>query len=490
MKINTNYNSMGHVIITMVCLLPLLTGCEKYLNNTKLPSGTIAGTEAFVSDNAISAIVTGNFMNLNNSGAFGGGSAANIAYITGLYTDELKPLPNTNTTNAAFYADVITSSNTTHWADLYSRLYAVNAAIEGINSTTASLYYKDQWLGESYFTRALLYYYLVNIYGDLPLAVTSDYTINNKLSRAPQSQVYQQIIADLKEAQRLLSITDYKDGYGKVTTLRVRPNGTVATALLAKMYLYSQEWANAEAAATSIINKAAYKLETPARVFLAGSQETIWALATNSTSAEKRTYEYDFYNGGMPATTTSAPNIAYSVLVSMNSTLLNAFETNDARYSNWVRSTIYTPAGGTAITYYFPNKFKSSTGGVERTAILRLADMYLIRAEARARQNNVTGANSAETDVNTIRTRAGLAATTAATQTAMLGAIAKERQIELFSECGNRFFDLKRTGAIDGVMTVVAPQKGGTWSPFKQLWPIAVSENVLNPNLALNPGYQ
>ncbi|HEX6427134.1 MAG TPA: RagB/SusD family nutrient uptake outer membrane protein [Niastella sp.] len=403
----------------------------------------------------------------------------------------MKPLPNTtiNTTNAAFYADAITSSNTGHWSELFGKLYAVNAAIEGINSTTASLFYKDQWLGESYFTRALLYYFLVNMYGDLPLAVTTDYTINNKLSRAPQSQVYQQIIADLKEAQRLLNNTDYTDGYGKVTTLRVRPNGTVATALLAKMYLYTQEWANAEAAATSIINNAAYKLETPARVFLAGSQETIWALATNSTSTEKQTYEYDFYNKGMPANITTAPNTAYSVLVSMNSLLLNAFETNDARYSNWVRATTYTPAGGTAVTYYFPNKYKSGTGGAERTAILRLADIHLVRAEARARQNNVTGANSAATDVNIIRSRAGLGVTTAATQTTMLGAIAKERQIELFSECGSRFFDLKRTGAIDSVMTVVAPKKGGTWSSFKQLWPIAPSEIELNGNLTLNPGY-
>jgi hypothetical protein len=293
----------------------------------------------------------------------------------------------------------------------------------------------------------------------------------------------------LKEAQRLLSNTDYKDGYGKVTTLRVRPNGIVATALLAKMYLYAQEWANAEAAATSIINNATYKLESPAQVFVAASKETIWALATNTTSAEQRTYEYGFYTNGMPAAITTAPNTAYSVLVSMNSQLLNAFETNDARYSNWVRSTVYTPAGGTPVTYYFPNKYKSNTGGAERTAIVRLADMYLVRAEARARQNNITGANSAATDVNTIRARAGLAATTAATQTTILGAIAKERQIELFSECGNRFFDLKRTGAIDSVMNVVAPQKGGSWSPFKQLWPIAQSETDLNGNLTLNPGY-
>lgn len=479
------FNIRKYTIISLVaCSLTLLMGCEKYLENTQLPAGTIAGKDAFTSDNAVSAIVTGSFFSLNSSGPFSGGGASNMAYTTGLYTDELRNI-STSAFAIALYTNAISANNVGHWTDLYSKIYVVNGAIEGIRNTPAMLYYKDQWLGESLFTRAFLYYYLVNLYGDVPLALTTDYTVNNQLSRAPQSQVYQQIIADLKAAQSLLS-SDYKDGYGSKTNDRVRPNQAAATALLAKAYLYTQQWDSAEVQAASIINNTAYQLQTPDQVFLANSKETIWALATIS---DVKAYEYSLYNNGMPAELTPPkdPAGAYSVLVAMNSYLLSAFEPDDARFSNWVRSTTITAsATSPAVTYYFPNKYKSSTNGAEKEVVLRLADLYLVRAEARARQNNISGAQA---DLDVVRTRAGLPGTTAASQPALLTAIAKERQTELFTECGNRFFDLKRTGTIDGVMNVVAPQKGGSWSSYKQLWPIPPNDIVLNPHITPNPGY-
>lgn len=479
------FNIRKYTTITLIaCSLTLLMSCEKYLENTQLPAGTIAGKDAFTSDNAVSAIVTGSFFSLNNSGPFSGGGASNMAYTTGLYTDELQNI-STSAFAVALYTNAINANNVTHWKDLYSMIYVVNGAIEGIRNTPAMLYYKDQWLGESLFTRAFLYYYLVNLYGDVPLALTTDYTVNNQLSRAPQSQVYRQIIADLKTSQSLLS-NDYKDGYGSNTNDRVRPNQAAATALLAKAYLYTQQWDSAEVQAASIINNTAYQLLTPDQVFLANSKETIWALATIS---DVKAYEYGLYNNGMPAELTPPkdPATAYSVLVAMSNFLLNVFEPNDARFSNWVRSTTITAsATSPAVTYYFPNKYRSAINGAEREVVLRLADMYLVRAEARARQNNISGAQA---DLDVVRTRAGLAGTTAGTQQALLTAIAKERQTELFTECGNRFFDLKRTGTIDGVMNVVAPQKGGSWSSYKQLWPIPPNDIILNPHITPNPGY-
>jgi len=478
MNRNTNY-----AVIIMV-LSSLLMSCEKYLENTQLPSGTIAGTDAFVSDNSTSAIVTGSYISLNNSGPFTGSASSNIAYITGLYTDELKNI-STSSFADVYYKNAVTNNNTTHWTDLYSKLYVINSTIEGIQKTTATLYYKDQWLGECYFIRALLYYYLMNLYGDLPLALSSDYTVNNKLSRTPQKQVCQQIITDLKSAQRLLS-TDYKDGFGATTNNRVRPNRAVATALLSKVYMYTAQWDSAEAQATAVINNTDYQLISLDQVFLANSKETIWALATIS---DVKVFEYEFYNNGMPAVLTPPedPATAYTVLVAMNSPLLNAFEPNDARYTNWVRSTTVTAtATSPAVTYYFPDKYKSATNGVEKEIVLRLADLYLTRAEARARQNNISGAQS---DLDIIRTRAGLPGTTASTQDELLTAISKERQVELFTECGNRYFDLKRSGTIDNVMNVVAPLKGTSWSHYMQLWPIPPGDIILDPNLTPNPGY-
>lgn len=482
-KVNYRYNNYAAVVI-MVFVLLTGSGCEKYLQNTDLPAGTIAGEDAFVSDNSVSAIVTGNFLSLPGSGAFAGGTATNTGFLTGLYTDELKSIATSNTTAIAFYTNALTNAQSAYWSNLYAKIYAVNAAIEGIESTSATLYNKNQWLGESYFTRALLYFTLVNFYGDAPLALTTNYQVNSALPRAPQSEVYQQMIKDLKQAQALLN-TDYKDGYGTTTTARVRPNKAVATALLAKVYLYAKDWGNAETEATAILTNPAYRLSGLTQTFIAdngSNKETIWAIANRN---DERAYEYGFYNGGMPATVSKDPATTYLVLAAMSDTLVKSFEPGDGRFTNWVRSTVYTGVTPN-ITYYFPDKYRSSAVGAERSVYLRMAEQFLIRAEARAQRNNLTGAAA---DLDSVRLRAGLPVTTANTQPALLAAIARERKVELFTEFSHRFFDMKRTEVIDDVMANISPMKGGTWSHYKQLLPLPINDLTLNPKLDPNPGY-
>ena len=472
------------LFVISIVLSAAITGCNKYLNEP-LPAGVISEENAYISDNSVSAVVTGNFLNLSGGGLFGGSSSANLAYVTGLYMDELKNLgSSSNTTNIAFYTDAIQFSNTLHWTDLYTKVFKVNSTLEGINSTGAALYYKNQWLGESYFIRAFLYFYLTNLYGDVPLALTSDYATNNTLSRAPQSQVYQQIIADLRQAQGLLN-SGYTDGYGASTSHRVRPNRYAASALLAKTYLYTQKWDSAEVQADSVIGNSTYLLTAINQVFGAGSSETIWSLALPSSSSQG--YQYGFYNNGMPSPIQS-PNspTTYNVLVCMDTALINAFEPGDNRRTTWVR-TVPVFGANPAITYYFPNKYTASAASSENEIILRLAEIYLIRAEARAHLNNISGAQA---DLNTVRTRAGLPNTTATDAAGLLNAISRERRVELFTENANRFFDLKRTGTIDSVMTAFAPQKGGSWSHYMQLFPIPTNDLIQDPSLTANPEYQ
>ena len=114
--------------------------------------------------------------------------------------------------------------------------------------------------------------------------------------------------------------------------------------------------------------------------------------------------------------------------------------------------------------------------------MFRLAEQYLIRSEARAQQNNLSGAAS---DLNTIRARAGLGVTPAATQADLLLAIEKERWVELFTEMSDRWFNLKRTGRIDAVLSLTKPQ----WQSFQALYPIPTTEITANPKLLQNPGY-
>jgi len=457
-----------------------MAGCNKYLD-TPLPAGSISQENAYISDNSVSAVVTGNFLKLVTSSL----STGSLSFSTGLYVDELLDL-NTGNPNP-YYSDAIQSNNAGQWSDAYANLYAVNSALEGIHGTSAQLYYKSQWLGETYFLRGVLYFHLTNLYGDVPLALTSDYTINNKLSRAPQSQVYSQIVSDLRQAKDLLN-SGYTDGFGAATSHRVRPNKYAAMAMLAKVYLYQQKWDSAAAMADSVIgNTASYSLEDPDKVFGTDSRETIWSMALPSN--ETVGYQYDHYNHGMPSSLVSPDNPQnYNVYASLNTALVNTFETGDLRLSNWVREVSVTGATP-AVTYYFPAKYTAPAASEGNEIMLRLAEIFLIRAEARTHLTDVAGAQS---DLDMVRTRAGLGNTTASDNAGLLDAILRERRIELFTEGASRFFDLKRTGNIDPVMTAFVPTKirAVTWSSYMQLFPIPVNDIIQNPNITPNPGYQ
>lgn len=460
----------------------VLTGCEKYLDGTQLPAGTIEAEDVYVNDNMASTVVTGMYMNLTNNAGFNGGTGSNLGYVLALYTDEAKSTLSGNFADI-IYKNAIQSSESPYWSAYYKMLFVANAAIKGINNSSGKLQYKDQWLGETYFLRALFYFYLVNLYGPVPLALSTDYTVNNHLSRAPVADVYKQIVADLKLAQTMLP-ANYRNGYGAATTSRVRPNSAAATALLARVYLYMGDWANAEAQATAVVSNQLYDTVSLNNVFIANSKETIWSVAPKTASPA---YEFNFYNNGMPATITppQGPN-SFSIYSTVSDPLLNAFEPGDRRFTEWLRSvTILASATQPAKTMYFPAKFKSSVNNAEYQVPLRLAEQYLIRAEARAMQDK---GNAAE-DLNLIRTRAGLPSIQPATKPALLAAIAKERQIELFSEYGHRFFDLKRTGKLDEVMNIVAPAKPTTWKSYMANWPIPPNDILSNPNLTPNPGY-
>ncbi|OQP53402.1 hypothetical protein A4H97_23420 [Niastella yeongjuensis] len=455
------------------------TGCKKYMQ-VPLPTDKITGSAAYANDNAASGVISGIYSRFVNARFFEG--SYGIPCCTSLYTDDMvavKGLVGSTDFQQAFYTNALNESiSGWYWSQLYSQIYVANVAIENIRNNT-NLFRRDQWLGEALFLRGFMYFYLTNLFGKAALAISSDYHLNNQLVRSPQNEVYSQILKDLKEAQTLLPV-EYRDANGNITLDRGRPNKYAVTALLARVYLYTKDWANAEAQASAIINSGVtFQLEAPAAVFGQHSREMIWGLAPVNfavSDAPDFLMEPDWVPG------------AHAINATLSTLLVNSFETNDVRYTNWVgKATSGTPA----MDYYYPAKYKIRAGTTanEYLAVFRLAEQYLIRAEARARQDKITGGNSAESDVNVIRNRAGLSTTTASDKPAMLNAIMKERRVEFFTEMGHRFFDLKRTDAIDGLMAAVAPQKGSAWLPFMQYWPIPKTDILANPNLAQTPGY-
>lgn len=470
------YNGLFYIPLLTALLL---CGCRKLIQVTP-PITQLVSANVYDNNASASAVLTGIYDNMSGGGMATGQSSINLE--VGLLSDELVNYFTGSPVLPQFYSNALTSTpNAYFWPEIYKELYVANSALDNLPpSTGVTVEEKNQLIGEAEFMRAFLNFYAVALYGDVPLVTTTNYKLNNTINRSPAAEVYQQIIADLKDAESLLP-ANYLTPTGSVTGERVRPNKGAAAALLARAYLYNKDWPDAESQADSVIaNTAEYGLvKNPDSVFLKNSTEAIWQLQPVQPG-------YNTFEGYYFVLTATAPGVNSYNPVAMSSFLVNAFDSGDLRRTDWVGE---VTIGGQK--YYYPYKYKVNTVNTsnpvtEYAMVLRLAEVYLIRAEARAEQNNIGGAQA---DLNAIRNRAGLGSTTAATTGDLLTAVLHERQVELFTEWGHRWFDLIRMGQADAVMSVVTPQKQGTWSDNKELLPIPASEILINPNLTQNPGY-
>ncbi len=478
--INNRKNKLGFLLFIGLLFLSFAQlGCMKFVQ-VDPPATSITSTQVYESNSSAAAVLTGIYSNLVANSTLAQGQTS-IGWLCGASADELTIYAPSEA--SIYYTNSYTPVDNDFWSAIYQEIYVANAAIEGLaNSVSVSPALKDQLLGEGKFMRAFLHFYATNLFGDVALVTTTNYQVNNTISRSPQSLVYQQIVADLSSAQSLLS-DNFLDPTGATTTERVRPNKGAATALLARVYLYEQKWDSAKIEATSVINNSTlYSLDTLNGVFLMNSNEAIWQL--QSVIPGYNTTDAYFY------VLTSDPGTG-NFTVALSTQLTNSFEPGDSRFTNWVGN--YTDPNSNQV-YYYPYKYKANSSSIgspvtEYLMVLRLAEQYLIRAEAEAMLGDLP---DAATDLNIIRTRAGLNAISnaiAGNQTTLLTAIYHERQIELFTEWGHRWFDLQRTDSINSVMATVEPLKGGTWSSYRSLFPVPLSEIELNGNLTQNPGY-
>jgi len=202
-------------------------------------------------------------------------------------------------------------------------------------------------------------------------------------------------------------------------------------------------------------------------VFLKNSAEAIWQIAP--VRPNENTPEGTFFI-----------LTAASTLCALSNQTVNALTPGDKRRMVWTDSII--TAGQ---TFYFPRKYKIKTGTpvLEYTMVLRLAEQYLVRSEARAQLNKLAAALS---DLNLVRNRAGLPNSNATDKASLLNAILQERFTEYFAEWGHRWLDLKRTGSADSVLNTL---KAPNWQSTDGLYPIPQTEIQNDPQLTQNPGY-
>jgi starch-binding outer membrane protein, SusD/RagB family len=464
------------VTILFVAGLPLIMGCNKLLD-AGTPDNKVVTPQVYKSDSLAQAALIGVYFKMMDG--FGPHNG-HMSRFPGLSCDELLRTT-TSEQDQPFLTNTLSSNNNIVWqiwTITYLYIYQCNDLVEGLSGNhfiTPGL--RDQLLGEAYFLRAFSYFYLVNLYGEVPLVLTTDYTKSASIPRTPVDDVYKQMIEDLQHAQDLL-----QDAY--VTTpefpaARVRVNRLAVKALLARIYLYSGRWTDAAAAATEVIQSGIYQLETDLTLtFRYNSREAI--LQFMPVQDAFNTAEGSLF---VPVNPNGRP--AYTLCDS----ILKYMEPADKRKA-WVRTV--TVSGK---QYNSPYKYKlnTATPREEYNMVLRLAEQYCIRAEARAMLDQLP---ESVNDLNTIRKRAGLPnLANITTHTQAIAAVEQERRMEFFAEWGHRWFDLKRWPAsrpthpnerrVDEIMRALR----ATWKTTAALWPIPDLELTRNHALTQNEGY-
>jgi hypothetical protein len=472
MKIRS-YKFPGYLFLLLIAVS--IIGCKK-LVEVGTPTNLLATTSVFSNDNTAIATQLAVYAQMQSfPWTLAQETAMSSDEFTSYAPDEFSIHLYSNELNAN------TDAGSLPWSFAYNMIYQENAIIENANASgRITSHTKKLLVGEAEFTRAYYYFYLVNLYGDVPLITTTDYKANAQKPRAPKASVYQQMIQDLTDAQQSLSSTYLDATDTTVTSDRVRPTTWAASALLARVYLYNGKYDSAEIEATNVINNSSlFGLPSLDSVFFANSIEAIWQIIPPST--QLYTYEGNSFILGASPGGNGASNAN-----AISPELLNTFDSGDNRKTQWIG--VY--ADGLGNNWYFPYKYKDNAAATtlqEYSMVLRLGEQYLIRAEARAQQNKLTDAIS---DIDMIRARAGLAGLpNTLAQPQILAAVAHERQVELFSE-GHRWLDLKRTNTVDAVMSSVTPLKvSGSWDTRQQLYPLSSTDIQTGVNLVQNPGY-
>jgi hypothetical protein len=483
----------------------LMQGCSKEEVIELRPEFSLDALDNPSSMKQVEEVLIGAYGSFRAADYYGSGSGtgAGWAIMPDVMSDNLYESSVETLANSRSMADFIFTTNTGQVNSFYTVPYATiahtNIILRDIDKFTNSnnQLQANRIKGQAYAIRALAHFDLFRYFAvkydrasttELALAYTKEFTVSTSLkpSRLSNKDYYDNLFADINQAITLLGNIDQPvNATGGLTRPYLDRNA--AYAIAARINLYAGNWAEAATAATSALS--GRPLATTQSAFSGMYNQTnlgeiIWNVQFESGQSGPTFLMY--FVTSNRSYFRPAPEIAVQA---GNSGLIR---NNDIRFSAFFTTTTFSTATGLSVTKY---KGKNALNdGFANFPVFRSGEMYLIRAEANARQGGA-GEAAALADLNALRAaRISGYIPVVLTGTALLDAIANERRAELVAE-GHRFFDLKRTtrtlqrGSICG--TPASSSGTCTLASTAREWTLPIPDAVINANsnMKQNPGY-
>lgn len=451
-------------IIHTVLFIFMLSGCNSFLEVD--PVNDVSDESTIINEASANTALRGIYRQLASSNYYGENFVTLIYFPSG----DIKCLTTgtiLNLVNWDFRAD--NANLNSFWNAAYSTINRANHVINktfDVEDPNFTLQKRNQVVGEAKFLRALAYFDLARTFGGVQIYLkpTDDLKSRPSIKRSSIEDTYKQVLEDLNDAEVLLT----------ENVNRIRATKHTVWALKSRLFLYEKKWELAEQYASKLIEKLNnYSLVYPFSVWYAnnviGTQESIFELQYSiQNQSTIRSQMQHPTNGG---TYRYAPNDNFVNLI------------NDPTKGGSRKNLIGSVTQNNTTLWYGNLYYRKQA--TDPAYIFRIAELYLIRAEARvhAKQQNIDGALD---DLNKIRNRADLTDFKSNTPQAILDAIDQERRYEFVFEA-HRWFDLVRTGrylteipALDPSIKVEA---------HMNLFPIPSAQLDLDKNLDPNPGY-
>lgn len=484
----------------------LFTSCKSTLDPDMYGSLTV--DEYFSDVNSINSAVNAAYQSLQDDGGYMramwtiGDIASDDTYSGDDKLDGLDGDPNNGT---------LTSMWRAHYKGIYRCNVVINR-IKGVSFPANRVGLKPQFEGQAYFLRALYYYNLVRVFGDVPL-ITEEITTSAEsyVGRTAKSKIYEQIIADAKSASELLPEV-YAASIPNTGMSQEKGRATKGAAymLLSSVYLTLGDFAKAKEYSTAILNLTnKYSLlSSYADLFCKPSVGSGNTYPQENTDESIFEVQFGDQSGrGTNATWWMGPQswdtgLRYNrptdktnkdagvfVAYTDKSTLVQDFEAGDFRATACLFST--TNSGdvnaSTGLPWKFCGKYlvkgKVNNNDPANFPVFRYAETLLILAET---ENELNGPTNAYQYINQVRKRAGLSdLAPGLSKDQFRNAVYHERRIELCFEA-KRWFDLVRTGRMKSIMS---DHLGKTIGDHQNIFPIPKLERDVNPLLTQNPGY-